>query len=126
AVVVLIGSTSLANAADGDAAKGEQSFRICGACHSIGPDAKNKIGPELNGVVGRKWGSVDDYSYSADLSAGKEQGKVWDEATLDDYLQNPKHLAPHGKMSFTGFKGENQRADVIAYLKQFDDKGNKK
>jgi cytochrome c len=126
AVLVLIGLTNLAQAADGDPAKGEQSFRICGACHSIGADAKNKIGPELNGVVGRKWGSVDDYSYSSDLSAGKDQAKVWDEATLNDYLENPKHLAPHGKMSFAGFKSENQRADVIAYLKQFDDKGNKK
>jgi cytochrome c len=118
--------TRLAHAADGDVAKGEQSFRICGACHSIGPDAKNKIGPELNGVVGRKWGSVDGYSYSADLSAGKEQGKAWDEAALNDYLENPKHLAPHGKMSFAGVKSENQRADVIAYLRQFDEKGNKK
>lgn len=125
-VVLLVGFTNIAYAADGDPAKGEQSFRICGACHSIGPGATTKIGPELNGVVGRKWGSIADYSYSADLSAGKDQGKVWDEATLDDYLTNPKHLAPHGKMSFTGFKSANQRADVIAYLKQFDEKGNKK
>ncbi|MBY0382967.1 MAG: cytochrome c family protein [Xanthobacteraceae bacterium] len=123
AVLLMCGEAAYA---DGDPAKGEQSFRVCSACHAIGPGAKNKVGPELNGVVGRKWGSIEDYSYSPDLVAGKQQGKVWDEATLDDYLTNPKHLAPHGKMGFTGFSQAEKRADVIAYLKQFDAQGNKK
>lgn len=112
--------------ADGDPAKGEQSFKVCMACHAIGPNAKNKIGPELNGIVGRKWGAAESFNYSSDLSAGKDQGKIWDDAQLSDYLENPKHLAPHGKMSFAGIKDEGQRADVISYLKQFDAQGNKK
>ena len=96
------------------------------ACHAVGPAARNKLGPELNGVVGRKWGSVEGYSYSSDLSAGRDAGKVWDEATLNDYIENPKHLAPHGKMPFAGLKDDAKRADLIAYLKQFDAAGNKK
>jgi cytochrome c len=125
AVVVVASLTTVAHA-DGDPAKGEQAFRVCAACHAVGPSAKNKVGPELNGVVGRKWGSAEGYSYSADLAAGKEQGKVWDEAALDDYLTNPKHLAPRGKMGFAGFPQQQKRADVIAYLKQFDAQGNKR
>jgi len=125
AAIVLVAYGSAAYA-DGDPAKGEQAFRVCGACHAIGANAKNKFGPELNGVVGRTWGSVADYSYSPDLAAGKDQGKVWDDAALDDYLTNPKHLAPRGKMSFTGISQAEKRADVIAYLKQFDAQGNKK
>lgn len=125
AAIVAASLTSVARA-DGDAVKGEQAFKVCMACHAIGANAKNKVGPELNGVVGRKWGSADGFSYSQDLSAGKDQGNVWDDALLKDYLENPKHLAPHGKMSFAGIKDDGQRSDVIAYLKQFDAQGNKK
>jgi cytochrome c len=129
----LIGITAVAVAslvtvahADGDVTRGEQDFRICSACHAVGPGAKNKVGPELNGVVGRKWGATEGYNYSSDLTAGKDQGKMWDEATLDDYLTNPKHLVPHGKMGFAGFSQQEKRADVISYLKQFDAQGNKR
>jgi cytochrome c len=125
ALIIVTSWTGVARA-DGHPAKGEQAFKVCMACHSVGTNAKNKIGPELNGMVGRKWGSTEGYSYSQDLSAGKDQSKVWDEALLNDYLENPKHLAPHGKMSFAGIKSDGQRADVIAYLKQFDAQGNKK
>lgn len=111
--------------AEGDVAKGEQAFKVCMACHAVGPGAKNKVGPELNGIVGRKWAAVEGYNYSADLTAGKDS-KVWDEATLDDYITNPKHLAPRGKMAFPGISQPGKRADVIAYLKQFDASGNKK
>ena len=126
--VVAIAMTGLASVAyaDGDPVKGEPSFRICSACHAIGPGAKNKVGPELNGVVGRKWGTSEGYSYSADLLKGRDQGKTWDEATLDDYLTNPKHLAPQGKMGFAGFPQQEKRVDVIAFLKQFDAQGSKK
>jgi cytochrome c len=126
AAAIIVVSLATAARADGDAVKGEQGFKTCMACHAIGANAKNKVGPELNGVVGRKWASADGFSYSQDLSAGKDQGRVWDEALLNDYLENPKHLAPHGKMSFAGIKSEGLRADVIAYLKQFDAQGSKK
>jgi cytochrome c len=109
-----------------DPANGEQAFKICAACHAIGPAAKNRIGPELNGVVGRKWGSAEGFSYSADLADGKTAAKIWDEGTLDKYIENPKAVAPKGKMPYAGLKDAAKRADLIAYLKQFDSAGNKK
>ncbi|GAA3838640.1 cytochrome c family protein [[Pseudomonas] carboxydohydrogena] len=126
AAATLVAFAGAAHAEPGDPAKGEQAFKVCMACHAIGPGAKTKVGPELNGIVGRKWASVEGYSYSADLKTGNGANKVWDEATLDDYLTNPKHLAPHGKMAFPGISQAGKRADVIAYLKQFDASGNKK
>jgi cytochrome c len=109
-----------------DPASGEQAFKVCSACHMVGPNAKNRIGPPLNGVVGKKWGSTAGFSYSPDLVAGKDAGKVWDDATLSAYLEDPKRLAPNGKMAFAGVKEAAKRADIIAYLKQFDEAGNKK
>ena len=121
-LVALMGSAQ----AQGDVAKGEQAFKKCQACHAVGPNAANKVGPQLNGIVGAKWARIEGYSYSQDLTAGRDQGKVWDDAALHAYLENPKSMAPKGKMAFAGIKKEDERTDVIAYLKQFDDKGNKK
>ncbi|HWK01640.1 MAG TPA: c-type cytochrome [Xanthobacteraceae bacterium] len=109
-----------------DPASGEQVFKVCAACHAIGPNAKNKLGPELNGIAGRTWGAVAGFNYSSDLAEGKASGKVWDEATLDKYLENPKAVAPKGKMPYAGLKDAAKRGDLIAYLKQFDATGNKK
>lgn len=109
-----------------DVASGEQAFKACFACHAVGPNAKNKVGPELNGVVGRKWGAVEGFNYSSDLAEGKTAGKVWDEATLDKYIENPKAVAPKGKMPYAGLKDATKRGDLIAYMKQFDATGNKK
>ncbi|HWK86274.1 MAG TPA: cytochrome c family protein [Xanthobacteraceae bacterium] len=115
-------STALA----ADPASGEQAFKACAACHAIGSNAKNKLGPELNGIVGRTWGTVAGFNYSSDLAEGKTSGKTWDEATLDKYLENPKAVAPKGKMPYAGLKDAAKRGDLIAYLKQFDAAGNKK
>lgn len=110
----------------GDVAKGAQVFKTCSACHAVGPDAKIKIGPPLNGIVGRAWASWPGYSYSRGLQAGKAQGKVWDEASMEKWLEGPRKLVSTTKMIFAGLRRPQQRADVIAYLKQFDIKGNKK
>jgi cytochrome c2 len=99
--------------AQGDAAKGEKIFIRCKACHSIEP-GQNKIGPTLAGVIGRKAGTVPDFNYS---DAMKAADIVWDEANLDAYLDNPKELIPGNKMAFPGLKKEQDRADVIAFLK---------
>ncbi|WP_417708666.1 c-type cytochrome [Roseibium aggregatum] len=111
--------------ADGDPAKGEKVFKKCAACHAVGPEAKNKVGPELNGIVGRPWGAVDGYKYSANL-VELADGKVWDEETLDAYLTKPKDLIPKGKMAFAGLKKEDDREDVIAYLNQYNEDGSSK
>jgi cytochrome c len=109
-------------AAAQDAAAGEKVFNKCKVCHQIGPGAKNAVGPELNGVVGRKAGSVEGYSYSP---ANKGSGLTWDEATLHEYLKNPRAKVPGTKMIFPGLTNEKEIDDLIAYLKQFGPDGKK-
>jgi len=113
AAVATAGLASGAALAEGDAAAGEKVFNKCKACHST-EAGKNKIGPSLHGVVGRAAGAVDGYKYS---SAMAESGLVWDEANLDAFLAKPKDLVSGTKMTFAGLKKEDERADVIAYLK---------
>ena len=122
--LVLAAATGSAYA-DPDVAKGETVFKKCMACHAIGPDAKVKVGPPLNGIVGAKWAHFEGYAYSQDIKDGAAAGKVWDDATLNDYIENPKHLAPKGKMAFAGVKNEQERADLIAFLAQFKPDGSK-
>jgi len=105
--------------ADGDAAKGEKVFNKCKACHAVGADAKNKIGPALNGIVGAEIASADGFKYSDAFQAKKSEGLVWNEETLAAYLTNPKDFIPGNKMSFVGLKKEDERENVIAYLKTF-------
>jgi len=104
-----------------DVQKGENSFKKCLVCHAIGPGAKNKIGPELNGLDGRKAGTVPDYNYS---DANKNSGIVWDDATFKEYIKDPRAKIPGTKMTFPGIKNEQEINDLWAYLKQFDAEGN--
>ncbi len=103
--------------AAGDAVHGEQVFKQCKVCHAVGPGAKAGVGPEQNNVVGSKAGSRPGYNYSPAMKEAGEKGIVWDEATLDKYLENPKAMVPGTKMIFPGLKKPEDRADVIAYLK---------
>jgi len=105
-----------------DLAAGEQSFRKCSPCHSVGEDARNKVGPQLNGLDGRKSGTAADYSYS---DANKKAEITWGEATFKDYIQNPMAKVPGTKMAFAGIKNEKEIADLTAYLQQFDASGKK-
>ena len=104
-----------------DVAKGEISFHKCLPCHSIGDDAQNKIGPELNGLDGRHSGSVPDFSYS---DANKNSGIVWNEETFAEYIKDPRAKIPGTKMIFAGDKNEQEIKDLWAYIKQFDAEGN--
>ena len=106
--------------AQGDATKGKAAFAKCGICHQVGPGAKTLVGPELNGVVGRKAASVADYSmYSAGMKKLGEQGFVWDEQNLDKWIADPKAMIPDSPMAlaFPGIPDAGERADIIAYLK---------
>jgi cytochrome c len=106
-----------------DLAAGEQSFRKCLPCHSVGEGAKNKVGPELNGLDGRHSGSAPGYHYSA---ANEKSGLVWNEATFKDYIKDPRAKIPGTKMIFPGIKKEQEVANLWAYLKQFGPDGKKK
>lgn len=112
----------LAQAQAQDAAAGEKVFAQCRACHQIGPNAKNAVGPELNGVIGRHSGSVEGYNYSP---ANKNSGLTWDEATFREYIKDPKAKVPGTKMIYAGLKDEQKVNDLVAYLKQFDAQGQK-
>lgn len=109
----------------GDPARGEKIFSRCKACHMVGENAKNRVGPPLNGIVGQAFGTVEGFNYSASLRELAKSGRVWDEATLDAYLKNPKDVVPKGRMAFPGLKDPADREDVIAYLKQFKEDGTK-
>ena len=117
ALVVALGMTVVAIGAaraEGDAAKGETVFKRCAPCHSA-DNKTNKIGPSLQGVVGRKSGTAEGFNFS---DAMKNSGLTWDEATLSQYLENPKAKVPGNKMAFPGLPKEDERQNVIAYLKQ--------
>ncbi len=120
AAAVLIAAPGAALAQD--AAAGEKVFAQCRACHQVGPTAKNAVGPVLNGLFGRKAGTVEGYNYSP---ANKNSGLVWDEATFTDYIKDPRAKVPGTKMIYAGLKDEQRIEDLIAYLKQFDSSGQK-
>ena len=117
AVAAAIASLSTTAMAEGDAAKGENVFKKCKICHQVGEGAKNQVGPQLNGVIGRKAGSLPDFNYSPAMKEAGEKGLVWSEETIAKYSENPKDFVPKNKMAFVGLKKEDERADVIAYLK---------
>jgi cytochrome c len=119
---VLIAVSPVSGAAQ-DAQKGKTVFNICLACHTIGPGAQNKIGPELNGLDGRKAGTVANFEYS---DANKNSGIVWNEDTFEEYIKNPAAKIPETKMIFPGIKNEQQVKDLWAYISQFDADGNTK
>lgn len=106
-----------------DAAEGEKSFRKCAPCHSIGPDATNKVGPVLNGLDGRPAGSVAGFNYS---DANKGSGITWGEAVFKEYIRDPRAKVPGTKMVFPGIKSQTELDNLWAYVSQFDKDGNKK
>jgi len=117
-------AASAGAAAAQDAAAGEQSFKSkCFACHSIGDGAKNKVGPVLNGLDGRKTGSAEGFNYS---DANKSADITWSEASFKEYIKDPRAKVPGTKMIFVGIKNEQEATDLWAYLKQFGPDGNKK
>ena len=106
-------------AAAQDASKGEAVFKRCRACHAIGPGAKNKAGPVLTGVVGRKAGSVPGFNYSEAMKEAGSKGIVWTEDNLSKYLETPDRFVPNNVMAFPGIKNDAERKDLIAFLKLY-------
>jgi cytochrome c2 len=111
-----------AAAQDGSVEDGAEVFKKCRACHDVGPDAKNKVGPLLNDILGRHAGSIEGFNYSDANKAAGTQGLVWTDEVLFKYLENPLSFMPGTKMAFAGLKDAQDRKDVIAYLKSFTKK----
>lgn len=98
--------------ADGDAAKGAKVFTKCKTCHEIAT-AKNKVGPTLQGVIGRKAGTVEGFKYSEAMTGS---GVTWDAVTIAEYVANPKKFIAGNKMAFVGLKKEDEVEDLVAYI----------
>jgi cytochrome c len=105
-----------------DAAAGEKAFAVCRPCHQIGETAKNAVGPLLNGLFGRKSGSIEGYNYT---DANKNSGITWDDATFLEYIKDPRAKIPGTKMVYAGLKDEQRAKDLVAFLKQYDASGKK-
>ena len=122
--LIVIGAAAASSTAPAqDLAAGKTSFNKCLACHAVGEGAKNKVGPVLNGLNGRKSGTVEGYSYS---EANKNSGITWDEATFKDYIKDPKAKIPGTKMVFAGIRNEQETNDLWAFLAQYDKDGKTK
>ncbi|CDN52186.1 c-type cytochrome [Neorhizobium galegae] len=123
-VILLIGASIVAvssfdaAAQEGDATAGATVFKKCATCHIVDSDT-NKVGPSLNKLFGRKAGTHPNFAYSTGMKEAGDGGLVWDEATLRDYLHNPKAKVKGTKMAFVGLKDEQEITNLIAYLKQY-------
>jgi cytochrome c len=120
AMVIAAATAAASSALAQDVAAGKSSFNKCLACHAIGEGAKNKVGPELNGLDGRKSGTAEGYSYT---DANKNSGITWNEAQFKEYIKDPKAKIPGTKMAFAGIKKETEVNDLWAFVSQFDKDG---
>lgn len=112
----LLAALALPALAEGDAEAGKKVFNKCKACHAVGADAKNKVGPILNGIIGAPAGAVPDFKYSDVMLERAAEGLVWDEANLAAYLAKPRDFMKGTKMSFAGLRKEADIQNVLAYL----------
>jgi len=119
-LIVIAWSATATAAMAQDVTAGKSSFNKCLACHAIGEGAKNKVGPELNGLDGRKSGTAEGYSYS---DANKNSGITWNESQFKEYIKDPKAKIPGTKMIFPGIKNEKEINDLWAFLAQHDKDG---
>ena len=122
-LVVVTSLMAVSGALAQDVTAGKSSFNKCMACHAIGEGAKNKVGPELNGLDGRKSGTTAGYSYS---EANKNSGITWGKDVFLEYIKEPKAKIPGTKMVFAGIKDAKEASDLWAYLAQFGPDGKKK
>ena len=121
--LALMSVAGIGAAAAQDLTAGTNSYKKCVSCHDVGPTAKNKVGPVLNGLDGRKSGTIPGYNYS---DANKASGITWSEESFVDYIKDPKAKIPNTKMVFAGIKTETEAKALWAYLKQYDAEGKTK
>lgn len=122
AISVLVGAPSLTNAeVGGDPDRGETLYRQCTSCHQIGAGAVDRVGPHLNGIFDRPAGQSDGFRYSEGLERAAANGLVWNYDTLDAYIEDPRALVSRTRMSFRGISDQQDRDDLLAYLRTFSD-----
>jgi cytochrome c len=122
-IAIAICAVTVTTAGAQDLAAGATSFKKCMPCHDVGPTAKNKVGPMLNGLDKRNSGSVEGYNYS---EANKKAAIVWGEASFLEYIKDPKAKVPGTKMVFAGIKNDNEAKNLWAYLAKFGTDGKDK
>lgn len=124
AVIVVAAMSAISPMASAqDLENGKSVFNKCRACHQVGEGAKNLVGPILNGLIGRKAGTIEGFNYS---DANKNSGITWDDATFREYIKNPKAKIPNTKMVFVGLSDEKDAEDLLAFLKQYGPDGKTK
>ena len=101
-----------------DAEAGQRVFNQCRACHTINEGGRNGVGPNLHGVIGRAAGAVEGFRYSAAMRERAAGGLTWTEENLLAYITDPKAVVPGGSMSYAGLRSEEQRNNLLAYLRQ--------
>ena len=102
-------------------AQGQTVFKLCQPCHEIGAGAKNRIGPQLNSLFGRKAAAIGGFKYSKAIRRQGAAGMVWHADKLDAYIENPKNLVTGTRMNFAGIKDPDKRKALLAYLRRFSD-----
>ncbi|WP_435258030.1 c-type cytochrome [Thioclava sp. FR2] len=118
-----VGSTPAAADLIGDEDRGGDLFnQQCAACHRIGPNAEDRIGPRLTGIFGRRAGAITGFNYSKSMARMGSDGLTWTLETLDAYIENPKALISGTRMNYPGLKDDQSRADVLAFLRANSDK----
>jgi len=104
-----------------DAERGAIVFKACSSCHVVGPGAKNRVGPHLNGIFGRRAATIDGFNYSDDIVRAGVNGLFWTAEKLDIYMEDPQTLVSGTRMKYRGLKDAGDRRDVIAFLRQYSD-----
>ena len=120
-VAVAVFCTAAAADEFGDPEAGKEVYKQCKRCHQVGEGAKHRIGPHLNGIFGRKVGSHEDFRYSNALQRAGVNGLEWHADTLEAFIENPRALASGTRMSFAGIDDQDDRLNLIAYLRTFSD-----
>ncbi len=118
-LIVVAGAASATEI--GDAEAGATVFQQCSGCHEVGSEARNRVGPHLNEIFGRKAAGLEEFKYSRSLERAGNDGLVWTLDKLDAYLENPRILVSGTRMSFRGLKEKTDRDNVLAYLRIYSD-----
>jgi cytochrome c len=122
ALTAVVGTFPAAAEEIGDAERGAALFqRQCSACHQIGPDAINRVGPVLTGIFGRRAGGARDFKYSKSMARMGADGLTWTLETLDTYVENPKSLVSGTRMNYKGMADPEARSALLAFLREYSD-----